>query len=186
MAIFTQNALLLKQGTEVAGVHISVKKGETHDMSATITDIPLENGETIRDHVVLNPKKITVNFESVNTDSESPQSTFDAFAKMIEDREILELVTEHKTYGNVVLSSFSASHQAPFKGALQGTLTFEEIDLVKVVEIGRENIKKSTSSGHSIKSNTPKQNNGTVDGMDTTSSDNSTLLGNLADYLGGL
>lgn len=186
MAIFTQNALLLKQGTEVAGVHISVKKGEQHEFSTNITDIPLENGDTIRDHIVLNPKTITVNFEAVNTDSTSPQTTFDAFKKMIEDRELLELVTEHQTYQNMALQSFSASHQAPFKGALQGTLTFKEMDLVKVVEVGRTAIKKKTGINRSTKSNTPKQNKGNVEGLNTESSDNNTLLGNIADYLGGL
>lgn len=182
MAIFNQNALLLRQGSEVAGVHISVKKSEQHEMSAEITDIPLENGDTIRDHIVINPKTLTVQFEACNTDSDSPISTFDAFEKMIEAREMLEVVTEHKTYSNLALASFSASHQSPFKGALQGTLTFKEINLVTITEVGRTKIK----SGKSTKSNTPKVNNGNVEGVNTESEENSTLLGNIASYLGGL
>lgn len=186
MAVFNLSALLLKQGREIAGVHVSVVKGEQHEFAATVTDIPLENGETIRDHVILQPQKVTVNFECTNTDTYSPQSTFDAFRKMIKDREIVELVTEHQTYSNMVLTSFTPATSAPFKNALTGTLTFEEVNLVKVVEVGRENIKKKTGTGGSTKSNSPKQNSGTKENLNTESTENNTLLGNLADYLGGL
>lgn len=182
MAVYNISSLLLRQGQEVAGVHISVKKGEQHDFSATVTEIPLENGETIRDHLVLSPRKLSMNFECVNTDTQSPQSSFDGFMKLWQNREILEVVTEHHTYSNMVLTNVSLSHNAPVKGALVGTCTFEEVNYVTLTEVGRVNVKSTRgTSVDNIKSSNPKVDRGVVNEIDQDSDENSTLLGSIAE-----
>lgn len=152
MAIFNINALLLKQGHTIAGVHVSVLKSEQHDFSLNVTNLPLEDGTNIRDHAFVQPKEITISFEMVNTDTKDPKSAFDQFKQLLEERTLLELVTEHQTYQNMILASFSATHSAPFKSAFAGTLNFKEINFVTIETIGRRtaNVKKSKGTPKSV------------------------------------
>lgn len=145
MAIFSINALLLKQGHTIAGIHVSVLKSEQHDFSLNVTNLPLENGANIRDHAFIQPKEITLSFEMVNTDTKDPKSAFDQFKQLLEDRVLVELVTEHQTYQNMILASFSATHSAPYKSAFAGTLNFKEINFVTIETVGRRasSVKKS-------------------------------------------
>lgn len=182
MAVYNINSLLLKQGQEIAGVHVSVKKGEQHDRSATITDIPLESGESIRDHVILAPGKLSMNFECVNTDTQSAQTSFDNFMSLMDSRDILEVITDFCTYPNMVLTSVSISENAPIKNAFVGTCTFEEANYVVLTEIGRENVKSSTSSSvDNSKSMSVKTERGSVNDLNQESEDNTTLLGAIAE-----
>lgn len=182
MAVYNISSLLLKQGQEIAGVHISVKKGEQHDRSARITDIPLESGESIRDHVILDPAKLSMNFECVNTDSQSAQTSFDNFMTLMDNRDLLEIITDMCTYKNMVLTSVSISENAPVKNAFVGTCSFEEADYVVLTEIGRENVKKSKGTAvDNSKSSSPKTERGTVNDVNQDSEGSTTILGALAE-----
>ena len=174
MSLYDIKGLLLKQGTEIAGIHISVLTCEQHNFTSSVTNIPLENGVVIRDHVIVNPDKLTVNFECSNTDSQSAQDTFEQFKQLRDNRELLEIITEHKIYKNLVLTEFSATHCAPYKGALQGTLVFEEVALVTVTAVGRE--PKKIKKTRSTKSMSKKVDIGNVEPEQPTS----TFLGNIA------
>lgn len=185
MAVFNINALLLQKGTKIAGIQVSVKKGEQHDFSAQVTQIPLESGETLSDHMIIAPEKVIVNFECVNTDLTPPATTFARFRKMLHDREIIELVTEHRTYPAMVLTGFSASHTTPFKGAFTGTLTFEEVNEVELTTIGRASSKVNRSKAGASGAVQAKER-GQVNELNKADEENSTLLGNLAGMLGGL
>lgn len=133
-------ALILRKGTVVAGISVSVKKSEAHDLSADVTDFALESGALVLDHMILKPAQVTVAVEMTNSGPfavEAARDVYAAFRQMQEKREPVTLVTEHAVYKNMVLTGLPPLHQAPFKGAFTCSLTFKQISFVELQSAGR-------------------------------------------------
>ena len=130
---------LLKQGTVVAGVPISVLTAESHTFTANVPKIALESGAQVSDHMILEPAQVSVSFSMTNAGPERQRAkdAFDAFRKMMEERRLVEVVTEHAIYTNMVLTSLTPMHSAPYKGALTVTATFQEIRFVQLQSAGQ-------------------------------------------------
>lgn len=128
-------------GDNIAGVNVSVKISESHKFSSRTTEVPLENGCVVTDHVLRTPNEIEVAFEMSNAGLGAvaeAKNVFDKFYTMLESRALVTLVTEHKIYSNVVLVDFSPIHQAPHKGTLSCVATFKEILFVELNLEGKQ------------------------------------------------
>lgn len=142
------NLGLLKQGTVVAGVPVSVLTAESHTFTANVPKIALESGAQISDHMILEPAQVSVTFSMTNagTERQRARDAFDAFKQMMDSRQLVEVVTEHKIYTNMVLVSLTPMHSAPYKGALTVTATFQQINFVQLQSAGQSPRKGTKAS----------------------------------------
>ena len=142
---------ILRGGSLVAGIEVSVIISEGHILTAQATKQALESGTQVTDHIILDPITVTVNFEITNTSfwRMSAKDAFETFKKMLEKRELFELITEHYTYDNMALVNLTADHAAPYKGRIQCTATFQRVNQVKLQTVGREEKKLAPSKSGS-------------------------------------
>lgn len=129
---------IVRRGTVVAGINVSVKESETHQYQAQITSLALESGSVVSDHVILQPEKVAVTIGVTNTAQNSAAlSAFDLFVEMWSTREPVELVTEHAIYPDMVLTNFQPVHAAPYKGAFTANCIFQKVHYVELQQVGK-------------------------------------------------
>lgn len=147
ITLFAANQLtpaIVRRGTVVAGITVSVKESETHQYTSQMTSLALESGAIVSDHVVLQPEKVSVVIGITNTSQNSAAfSAFDLFTEMWQNREPVELVTEHKIYSDMVLTEFSPAHVAPYKGAFTANCVFQKVHYVELQAVGKTSGKTS-------------------------------------------
>ena len=127
-------------GPLVAGVEVSVVLSEAHNFTASVSSFSLESGAQVCDHVIVNPDDVSIVFSMTNTGGgqETARDVFETFKRMRDERQLLELITEHYVYENMVLTSVSPMHQAPSKGALNFSIKLQQINFVQMERVGRE------------------------------------------------
>lgn len=129
----------LRTGSKVAGVVVTVKTSESHTYNANVTKLALESGAIVSDHMILEPETVAVSFAMTNAGdgASAAKDAFATFVKMQRDRQLVELVTEHAVYTNMVCTNITPMHSAPYKGSLVCTATFSKIYFVEMVSAGR-------------------------------------------------
>ena len=134
---------LLRGGTLVAGVEVTVLLNETHNLTAQATKQALESGAQVTDHVIIAPASVTIGWEISNAGegAMAAKDVFETFKTMLEARDKLELITEHFFYDNMVIVAVSPAHEAPYKGRLRGVVTLQQISEVQLETVGRVPIK---------------------------------------------
>lgn len=125
------------RGVSVAGIKVRVLKSESHKISSTPTQYPIESGKSVIDHMVLNPNAVQIKCEitNVNAGTEQARLVLIDFNKMRENREPFDLLTEHVSYKNMVLIGLNPVHQAPYKGALVIDLSFHQVGIIGEVQL---------------------------------------------------
>jgi hypothetical protein len=139
--LFTSNegaSNVIRQNTYVAGVLVTVMQSESHQFTANVPKIALESGAQVSDHMILEPVQVTVQFAITNSGDgkDRARDAFDAFKKMQEERQLVELDTEHTIYTDMVLTSLTPLHAAPYEGSLTFSATFQKIHFVEVQSSG--------------------------------------------------
>lgn len=134
------SAGLLRGGSLVAGVEVSVLMSESHNLSSSITKLPMESGAQVTDHVILEPDEVSVVFTMTNASNgkDAARDAFETFKKMRDSRELIELATEHRVYSDMVIVGVSPMHQSPYKGALNVTIHLQQINFVRLQSVGRD------------------------------------------------
>lgn len=151
-SIFTKNEQIFATNQQqLAGVQINVKVSEQHSFEASVTKTAVEDGSQVAEHVTLIPAKVTVSFELTNNGDnlQKAQLAFERLRNLLSERKPVELKTEHALYTNMVLINLSPLHQAPFKGALKCSATFEQINFVKLekTKLYKTNSKVAKTAG---------------------------------------
>lgn len=131
---------ILRGGHMLAGVEVSVRISESHNMSATAARTALESGAQAADHVIQNPDELTVTFAMTNAGNGAANAcdVMDSFRKMKEEASLLELSTEHSLYRDMVITALNFDHNAPHKGALSGTMSLQRVHKVELQATGRD------------------------------------------------
>ena len=129
----------IRNGTQVAGITVTVKESESHTYTANLTKLALESGSIVTDHMILEPVSVAVSFSATNAGQgrQAAKDIFDAFVNLQTTRTLIELVTEHAVYSNMALTSLTPMHSAPYKGTITCTATFEQVNFVALVSAGR-------------------------------------------------
>jgi len=130
---------------DIVGILFDVKISEKHDLSATPTLYPIEGTEEdVVEHVILNPRVITVDCYMSNVDDDNSVMAQNAIAALEEldalrvARVPMDLTTEHVTYGNMLITSIVADHPGSGPtdtGSLAYTLTFQQVILLNTESI---------------------------------------------------
>ena len=124
-------AAIVRKGVAIAGIQVSVKKSEAHTYTSQATELAMESGATVTDHVILKPVTLAVTVAMTNAGDgrEAARDTFESFVEMRKKREPVEVITEH--------TSLTPTHSAPYKGALEIGITFQQVNFVELQSVGR-------------------------------------------------
>lgn len=170
--VFTsEDTGIVRKGSVVAGVSVSVKEAESHSFTSQMTDIPLESGAVVSDHVILQPEQLSVSIAMTNTSENGDNfSAFDQFYEMLNSREPVEVITEHWIYTNMVLISFTPNHTAPFRQAYTAECVFKKANMVTLNVVGKSPTKLK---GGAKKTGSGTVNAGTVESGNASDADKS-------------
>lgn len=153
----SNSAVISSSSWQVAGVEVPVRISEDHDNTATVTKFSVESGSQLSDHIILQPITLTIEAGVPNEKGASvARSVMESFYKIIAERKLVSVATEHVIYENMALFSVAPSHSAPFKGAINLVLKFQQVNLVGLQSVGR------APSGGVKRTAVTKKNNGEV------------------------
>lgn len=131
---------LLKTGktpNAIGAFEIDVTVSEVHNRSASVTSNPVESGASISDHVINDPKTVTLSGVVSNTplalfgigsDESRSQSAFDALEELYDSREPFDLQTGFKLYQNCVFTNLTMPKTRA--GELRFTASFRQVTVV--------------------------------------------------------
>jgi hypothetical protein len=129
--------------TDLCGIPINVISQEAYTFQSEVTKNPVENGVKMADHVILNPIKVDISFEIVNSADMDPKYLFGLLVTMWQERKLTTLLTEHAQLESMVLSSLPIANSLPHWGRLKCRATFEQINM-PVFQTRTDTIQKVT------------------------------------------
>ena len=90
-------AAIVRKGVAIAGIQVSVKKSEAHTYTSQATELAMESGATVTDHVILKPVTLAVTVAMTNAGDgrDAARDAFESFVEMRKAREPVEVITEH-------------------------------------------------------------------------------------------
>lgn len=157
-------------------VQFDASLSETHSITASITQHPVETGSDITDHYRGNPDTLSmdvvvsdtpIRFFSianpaspvVDPERQTGKRSIDAYERLkafIDEASVVDIFTTLRTYKNMALESYSVIRDAQTGNTLRASLKFRE---VITVDTETEQVKPSVSPENA--SRTPQQKTGT-------------------------
>lgn len=148
-------------GYSVGEVSLDLILAEDHSLNAAVTQHPVQDGSVISDHISVLPRSGTMralisNF-SLST-AEPPEDeegwrdvyqrgesasrilpnraadAWEALKKLVENRELVQIVTSLEVYSNVALTSVRTTRDADSGDALEVEIDFEQVKIVQLKE----------------------------------------------------
>ena len=117
---------------DVSGIPVNVITQEQYIYQADITTNPIESGAKLTDHVILNPLKVSINFEVVNFPDMDQKYVFGLLETMFKNRQTTTLLTKHKQLENMIMTGFQPTNSLPNWGGFRARAEFQQIGLVTV------------------------------------------------------
>ncbi len=148
----------------IGNIAVDVRIRETHSISMQLTSYATESGKSISDHVISDPNEVEIEFEMTNSDGgrERAKRAFQDFITLMEKRELVDIITEHATYRNMVFVGFPAEHAAPNLGTLRATARFKQAGIIgagRTISYGRN---ERMLAGYPMLANSVGESFGTV------------------------
>lgn len=139
---------------KIAGVDVRVLKVENGNISSVVTSYPVENKQSVSDHVYMNPNEVSMQcvITNVRNGSNEASSVLAQFVKMRDNPTPQNIITEHALFRNMVLTDIRPVHEQPFKGQMRLDLTFRQVGIIgekKMVSQGGRNASSLAGSAQS-------------------------------------
>lgn len=103
----------------------------------TVTDFPVEDGSSISDHAQKQPDRVTIRsvvsatpLRVISFDPGRPRAGFEVLDELQINKELVRIVTDLKTYDNMMMTSLDAPRRKDTKNALMFTASFREVRIV--------------------------------------------------------
>lgn len=109
----------------IGPVPIDAVLTEAHQMSLSITEIPIENGARVTDHALILPKRLTLDCASSNA-----AATFNALVMLQESRVPFTVVSGLFIYTNMLIENLTADRDKDFSSILRCSCELREIIIV--------------------------------------------------------
>ena len=187
---------IFNKGTPLAFVP-DVVTSEDHKSTSEVSAFAMEDGTVKSDHIILAPDEVTISFELSNRETglnrevnenkngevsenklgENAKKLFEQLKAARVKRDLLEVVTRHQTYKNMVIKDITANHSGPFTGRLICTVTFKEFPIVTLASV---DIKETTLGDKHKKTASTEVDSGPVDGKEASK----TILQKLGSFIG--
>lgn len=123
-----------------------ITMNESHSAKNTVTSQTLENGSPLVDHIVIEADELSISLLFTNMDGhqrplegEVAKTAWQELKRLRNNRELLEIVTLHEIYTDMVIVSIDAKHDAPYKGQLNIDVSLKKIDVTNP-NIGANNL----------------------------------------------
>ena len=162
-------------------MEFDVITSEQHKWSADVTSNPVEDGNTVTDHIKINPDSLDITGVISNAslsrwkghfiekfldilDRESNiQRAFDQLRKLLEKRQPVMIYTRYRNYPDMVLTSLSIPRDKDSGDAIEFTASFTHIKRVKTLTVDSSEAginPEQTSSKATKNQSMPTQNTG--------------------------
>lgn len=125
----------------IGGVQIDAFIEEVHDMTATATRYPVEDGAVITDHVTQNPDALNitglvspVSIYLWDITSFNPTRVYDTYLKLTALKEAgdpVAVMTGIKTYQNMIIEGLNITRNKTNGGGLPFTMALTRVKVVK-------------------------------------------------------
>lgn len=144
---------------------------ERHDSSSTVSDNPIETGETVTDHITVKPDTLEIIGKMSNVGDAGGSNSirvYDALMKLRADRKIFSIQTGLRLYENMAIVSISTLHDAKTDTCPEFTCKFREIKIVgtQYTRIDRKSFKvTSRKLNEKYGKKTGRQNNHAPDSL---------------------
>lgn len=119
----------------IGAVELDASMEETHVSANQITQFPVEQGVDITDHIRRQPERITI--RGMVTDhpiifggagrSNRSLDAYQTFLKMLDDAQLITVVTTLRQYSNMAIESMEVPRNANLGSAVQVTLNMREV-----------------------------------------------------------
>ena len=125
------------ENTDLAVVQIDACTVETHSLTSTVTDHPVERGADISDHSRPDPELVTLQCLVSNSlplnepDPTRASSTYDALLDLRNNGTLVSVVTTLRVYDDMEITSISIQRTPQNVDALEWTMTLKHVVLVK-------------------------------------------------------
>lgn len=198
-------------GKIIKGLEAVTRVVETTEITNEIVGQPLETGEQVFDHVVVNPDTFSLELSVSNTGEadkielgQVARNVFGVLKKLRDDRKVLIVEGFHSNNEQVLVKQITFTHTAPYIGALTIRVDFQKLLAVKPLEKAKEletytpkvdtnkkvdktlkkTLKKtlSKSSQWSNKVSVLDKINNTIEGLSKAAEIPKTIIKKVADY----
>lgn len=134
-----------KRKGKIGTLELDVVLEEQHDYDSEVTQYPIESGESISDHINLNPVRLTmrgfitqtpVQFLDTNTilGNDLVQTAFDKLVEIRDNKDVIDVVSGLKVYSDMIINRLSIPRDVRTGQSLQFTAGFTQIK--KTASIG--------------------------------------------------
>jgi Dit-like phage tail protein len=138
--------LIFRKGNFIGEIELDVIVNESVQTNSTITSNPVENGSDVNDHIIINPMTYSISgivsntkvgflgglntLESFTSDTTPSQDAWEDLLELQADRIPFTLVTNLKSYDNVVIENLATSQDKDSSNSLNFTANLREIIFV--------------------------------------------------------
>lgn len=125
-----------KTNTQIDALVLDASISESHQAEVEVTEHPVESGAAIVDHARPKPDSVTIEGVVSNTPLDTTQTddALTAYAKLLalkDSPKLITIVTELRTYEDMLLTSLSVPRDTRTGDALRFTAVFKRVKLVK-------------------------------------------------------
>lgn len=164
---------IYKTGTNSGGLDLDCIVAETHNRTSELTKFPIEDGSVISDHIINNPIELTINGLKSDVsmtiyDIRGLNASITAFEQinlLMDNKELVRVVTSIKVYDNMHISSFSVPKNKETANTLDFTMTLVQAKVVTTQLTEIPNSQLGGDSTTNLQAQTPVDT-GTTTGVD--------------------
>lgn len=103
---------------------------ENHSLTNEVISFPLEDGSPLVDHVIVNADELEIALFASNASRQTGKDVFEALQRIRNSRALVSVYTYHTIYRGMVAKSVSISHAAPYTGAVNIIVSFQQVDFL--------------------------------------------------------
>ena len=113
---------------------------ERHFAAANVTEIPIEDGTVVTDHVIVRPDVVIIDVEMSNFDFGFTRglraaAAWNIWKAQLKSRGLYTIFTRHEIYRSMALTDLTGENAAPYPGRLLATLTFTEVSRARLIQV---------------------------------------------------
>jgi hypothetical protein len=141
----------------IGGITIDAFIQETYDHTASVTELPIQDGAKIGDHLVQEPDQLSIDGFVGDTDLYADYQTekppvnrageyYEKLLVLKEAGELITVVTGLRAWSNMVITSLSVPRSSDSGKSLSFSMTLKKVTIIKSTEIQLTKVGGSSTS----------------------------------------
>ena len=121
----------------IGSIEVDVTLTETHSQSAQITESPIETGSNVQDHRIVGPARLSMEgvvsnrpttLRGLANRTATAEERYDLLIQLFENGDPVTVVTNLRTYENMVFANFSVRRNARSDEIVQFTAELQQLE----------------------------------------------------------